>query len=88
VAWVCDQGFIIGHVSPEAQLGGPIALVRDGDKVTLDAEERSMTVHVSDDEMAARRAQWTAPPLQATRGTLFKYIKNVSSASLGCVTDE
>lgn len=82
-----SHGFIIGHVTPEAQVGGPIALVRDGDKVTIDAETRAITVHVSDEELAARREQWVAPPYRATQGTLWKYIKNVSSASKGCITD-
>ena len=82
-----SHGFVIGHVAPEAQLGGPIALVRDGDAITIDAETRIMDVNISDAELAARRAAWTAPPLKATSGTLYKYIKNVSSASLGCVTD-
>ena len=84
-----SHGFIIGHVSPEAQEGGPIGLLQDGDMITIDAKTRKMTVdNVSDAEMEARRKHWVAPPLKATRGTLFKYIKNVKSASLGCVTDE
>jgi len=82
-----SHGFIVGHVAPEAQEGGPIALVRDGDLVTIDAAARTMDVNVPVDEMAARRAAWTAPPLKATRGTLYKYIKLVRSASEGCVTD-
>ncbi len=83
-----SHGFIIGHVVPEAQEGGPIALVRNGDIVTIDAETRSLSVDLSDDELAERRAAWEAPPLKATRGTLHKYIKLVKSASEGCVTDE
>jgi dihydroxy-acid dehydratase len=83
-----SHGFIVGHVTPEAQVGGPIALVRDGDSVTLDAEANLLTVAVDDAEMERRRAAWVAPPLKATRGTLYKYIKNVKSASEGCVTDE
>jgi dihydroxy-acid dehydratase len=83
-----SHGFIIGHVTPEAQEGGPIALIQDGDKMVIDAETRAIDVLVSKDEMDRRRASWTAPALKATRGTLFKYIKNVSSASKGCVTDE
>ncbi len=83
-----SHGFIVGHVTPEAQVGGPIALVKDGDKVTIDAESNKLTVDVSDEEMNKRRAAWVAPPLKATRGTLYKYIKNVKSASEGCVTDE
>ncbi len=83
-----SHGFLVGHVVPEAQLGGPIALVRDGDIVTIDGENNVLSVAVSESEMANRRQQWRAPPLKATRGTLFKYIKNVKSASEGCVTDE
>jgi len=83
-----SHGFIVGHVTPEAQVGGPIALVEDGDIVTLDANRNLLAVDVSDAEMAKRLAAWVAPPLKATRGTLYKYIKNVKSASEGCVTDE
>jgi len=83
-----SHGFIVGHVAPEAQEGGPIALVRDGDRVTIDAVARTMDVDVTAEEMAARRAEWVAPPLKATRGTLHKYIKLVRSASEGCVTDD
>jgi dihydroxy-acid dehydratase len=83
-----SHGFIIGHIVPEAQEGGPIALVRDGDMITIDAETRSLSVAVSDAEMAQRRRQWTMPPYKATRGTLYKYIRLVKDASEGCVTDE
>ena len=83
-----SHGFIVGHVTPEAQEGGPLALVMDNDLVTLDANTNRLDVAVSDAEMASRRAKWQAPPLKATRGTLYKYIKNVKSASEGCVTDE
>jgi dihydroxy-acid dehydratase len=83
-----SHGFIIGHVTPEAQEGGPIALVQNGDMITLDAEANLITVDVSEKELARRRAAWTAPPYPASRGTLYKYIKNVKSASEGCVTDE
>jgi dihydroxy-acid dehydratase len=83
-----SHGFIIGHVSPEAQVGGPIALLKDGDKMTIDAEKRLMTVDISDAEMDKRRKAFVAPPLKATRGTLAKYIRSVKSASMGCVTDE
>jgi dihydroxy-acid dehydratase len=68
-------------------VGGAIALVRDGDHVTIDAETRVMDVGLSAEELKARRAAWKAPPLKATSGTLYKYIKNVGSASEGCVTD-
>ena len=83
-----SHGFIIGHIVPEAQDGGPIALVRDGDIITIDAETRSLSVAVSDADMAQRRGQWTMPPYKATRGTLSKYIRLVKDASEGCVTDE
>ena len=82
-----SHGFIIGHITPEAQVGGPIALVRDNDKVTIDAETRQLTVHVSDEVLEARRKEWVQPPYRVTQGTLWKYIKNVSSASKGCITD-
>ncbi|HTN77761.1 MAG TPA: dihydroxy-acid dehydratase, partial [Pirellulaceae bacterium] len=83
-----SHGFIVGHVTPEAQLGGPIALVKDGDQITLDAEGNRIDVAVSADELQKRRAAFKAPAYKATRGTLYKYIKNVKSASEGCVTDE
>ena len=83
-----SHGFIIGHVTPEAQDGGPIALVRDGDRITIDAKKRVIELEVSDAELAQRRAAWTAPPLRAQRGTLAKYIRSVRTASEGCVTDE
>ena len=83
-----SHGFIIGHVVPEAQDGGPIALVRDGDRILIDAAGNTLSVAIDDDEMQARRAQWKQPPFKATRGTLYKYIKNVKTASEGCVTDE
>ncbi len=83
-----SHGFIVGHVTPEAQEGGPIALVRTGDQVTIDAENNLLTADVSDQEWARRRAAWTMPPYKARRGVLAKYIRLVKSASLGCVTDE
>ena len=83
-----SHGFIVGHITPEAQEGGPFALVQDGDIVTIDAEKNRLDVAVSDQELARRRSAWKAPQLKATRGTLYKYIKNVKSASEGCVTDE
>ena len=83
-----SRGFVIGHVTPEAHLGGPIALVQDGDKITVDAENAEITLHVDDTELATRRAAWTAPAPYATRGTLAKYAKLVSSASEGAVTDK
>jgi len=83
-----SHGFIIGHVVPEAQEGGPIGLVKDGDEITIDANTRVLDVAVSDEEMAKRKAEWVMPPYKATRGTLYKFIKNVKTASEGCVTDE
>ena len=83
-----SHGFVVGHVTPEAQVGGPIALVRDGDVIRIDCEKRVMDVlNLSEADWQARRDAWVAPPLKATSGTLYKYIKCVSSASLGCVTD-
>ncbi len=83
-----SHGFIVGHITPEAQLGGPLGLLQDGDVVTIDAETNRLDVDVSEEELEKRRQAWTAPPLKATRGTLFKYIKSVKTASEGCVTDE
>ncbi len=83
-----SHGFIIGHVTPEAQLGGPIALIQNGDEITIDAESNEINVNISDADLAARKEQWQAPPYKFTRGTLSKYIKTVKSASEGCVTDE
>ena len=83
-----SHGFIVGHITPEAQLGGPLALVRDGDRVTIDAQERMLSVDLKDAELATRRKAWQTPALKATRGTLYKYIRSVKSASEGCVTDE
>ena len=83
-----SHGFIVGHISPEAQAGGPIALIRTGDAITIDAESRRLDVHVSDEELAERRQTWTAPAPKVTRGVLAKYMKTVSSAADGCVTDE
>jgi len=83
-----SHGFIIGHVVPEAQEGGPIALVRDGDRIVIDAEAKRLDVELDEAELERRRAQWQPPPYKVSRGTLFKYIKNVTDASQGCVTDE
>jgi dihydroxy-acid dehydratase len=83
-----SHGFIVGHVTPEAQEGGPIALVRTGEIVTIDAERNQITFDVSDEEIARRAAAWTMPPYKATRGTLAKYIRLVRNASEGCTTDE
>lgn len=81
------HGFVVGHVTPEAFDGGTIALVKDGDKITIDAIENKLVLHVSDEELAVRRAAWQPTESPFKRGVLRKYIKNVSSASEGCVTD-
>ena len=83
-----SHGFIVGHITPEAQEGGPLALVQNGDKVIIDSENNRLDMELDEPQLLARKSNWTAPPLKATRGTLFKYIKNVKSASEGCVTDE
>jgi len=82
-----SHGFCIGHVVPEAQVGGPIALVRDGDIISVDAVENTIELQVSPEELETRRATWTAPPLKVNQGTLYKYTKVVSDASHGCITD-
>ncbi|HLZ99078.1 MAG TPA: dihydroxy-acid dehydratase, partial [Steroidobacteraceae bacterium] len=82
-----SHGFVVGHVAPEAAVGGPLALVRAGDEITIDAERREITLHVSAAELKRRRRAWTAPKPYARRGALAKYSKAVSSASLGAVTD-
>ncbi len=83
-----SHGFIVGHITPEAQVGGPIALIQTGDHIVINCVENSIDVLISRDEITRRRAKWSAPPFKATRGTLFKYIHSVKSASIGCVTDE
>jgi dihydroxy-acid dehydratase len=83
-----SHGFIVGHVTPEAQEGGPIALLRSNDRITIDAAKNTLDVDLPDQELSARRKNWSMPPYKADRGTLAKYIRLVKSASLGCVTDE
>jgi len=85
-----SHGFCIGHITPEAQVGGPIALVKNGDPIRIDArsDKRTIDLLISDEEWEKRRKEWSPPPLRATQGTLFKYIQSVSTASEGCVTDE
>ncbi len=83
-----SHGFIVGHIVPEAQEGGPIALVRDGDKITIDAVSNTIDVDVSESELMARKSKWSMPSYKALRGTLYRYIKTVKNASEGCVTDE
>ena len=82
-----SHGFIIGHITPEAQDGGPIALVRDGDRVIIDAATCELRLDVGDEELGRRRAAWQAPALKATSGVLAKYVRLVRSAAEGCVTD-
>lgn len=81
------HGLVVGHVSPEAQVGGPIGLLQEGDTITIDSISQTLNVHLSDEELAKRQAEWVAPPLKATRGVLAKYAKLVSSASKGAVLD-
>lgn len=83
-----SHGFVIGHVCPEAQEGGPIAFIQNGDIIKIDVQNRRLDVQLTDDEMEQRRKNWNPPPYKAHRGVLYKYIKNVQSASNGCVTDE
>lgn len=83
-----SHGFVVGHVTPEAQVGGNIALVKDGDHIRIDADKNEIHVDLSDEELVLRRAEWKEPPLKEQRGQLYKYAKTVSSASEGCVTDE
>ncbi|MFT4758756.1 MAG: dihydroxy-acid dehydratase [Paraglaciecola sp.] len=82
------HGFVVGHITPEAQAGGLIGLLKDGDPITIDAEKNVIEAHLSEEEIAKRRANWVTPPIKATSGILYKYAKTVSSASEGCVTDE
>ncbi len=82
------HGFVVGHVCPEAQEGGTIALLEDGDIITIDAEKNQISVDLTEEEIQSRRANWVQPPLKVRKGSLYKYAKTVSSASQGCVTDE
>ena len=82
------HGFVVGHITPEAQNGGLIALLKDGDKITIDAKKNNIQAHLSEEEINIRRQNWQTPALNATSGLLRKYAKTVSSASEGCVTDE
>lgn len=81
------HGFVLGHITPEAQLGGPIAFVRNGDEISIDAEKRVVELKISDEEMRKRRSEWKTPAPRADRGILLKYARSVSTASLGCLTD-
>lgn len=81
------HGFVVGHITPEAQTGGTIALLKNGDLISIDAEKNTLDVNLTAEEIAERKKHWVAPPYKATKGILYKYIKSVSSASEGCVTD-
>lgn len=82
------HGFVVGHIAPEAQEGGVIGLVEDGDIITIDAEKNEIKVDVTDKELAKRKKNWKQPPLKFKKGVLYKYARSVSSAAQGCVTDE
>jgi dihydroxy-acid dehydratase len=82
-----SHGFVVGHITPEAAIGGPIALVEDGDTITLDADNDEIRLEVSEEELEKRRATWTRPQPNYRRGVLAKYARLVNSASLGAVTD-
>lgn len=82
------HGFVVGHITPEAQVGGLIGLLQNGDKITIDAKDNKIEAHISVEEIAARKANWKPKAPRVSRGVLFKYSKNVSSASEGCVTDQ
>lgn len=81
------HGFVIGHITPEAQVGGNIALLKDGDIIEINADDRTLKVKLSDEQLEERRQNWTAPELKVKSGALYKYAKLVSTASEGCVTD-
>jgi dihydroxy-acid dehydratase len=81
-----SHGMVVGHVAPEAQDGGPIALLRDGDRVTIDSRSKTLSVDLSEEELKRRRADWSPPPISYKTGALAKYARLVSSASLGAVT--
>jgi dihydroxy-acid dehydratase len=83
-----SHGFVVGHVTPEAYEGGAIALIQNGDVITIDAVKNTIDLKISDEELAKRRANWVQPPLKVTQGVLLKYARAVSSASTGCVTDK
>ena len=82
-----SHGFVVGHIAPEAQVGGPIALVQDDDLIELDAVNNTIDLLISDEEFAKRKAEWKEPPLKVSRGVLKKYAMSVQSASKGCITD-
>ena len=79
---------MVGHISPEAQQGGPIALVQDGDVITIDAVKNTISMEVTELELVKRKQEWVRPSLKVSKGSLYKYARMVSSASEGCVTDK
>ena len=81
------HGFVVGHIDPEAQEGGVIGLLQDGDIITIDAETNTLSVDLSVQEIEKRKNNWIQPPFKFSRGVLYKYTKSVSTASRGCVTD-
>jgi dihydroxy-acid dehydratase len=81
------RGFVVGHIVPEAQVGGPIALVEDGDEITIDSELRKLDVNVSNEVLAKRKQSWREPKWKYEQGVLYKFMRDVQDASLGCVTD-
>ena len=81
------HGFVVGHITPEAQSGGTIAIIETGDQIRISAEDNSINVLLSEEEIAERKSKWTAPALKHTKGILYKYAKMVASASKGCITD-
>jgi dihydroxy-acid dehydratase len=81
------HGFVVGHITPEAYEGGALAIIKDGDEITIDADKKELSLHVSEDEISQRLAKWQQPEPKYTRGVLSKYAKLVSSASTGAVTD-
>ena len=81
------HGFVVGHIVPEAQEGGEIGLLKDGDLITIDAEKNTLSVDLSNSELDKRKAAWKKPPYKFNKGVLYKYIKSVATASEGCVTD-
>ena len=82
------HGFVVGHISPEAQVGGAIAIVKDGDIISIDAEKNTINLELGKTEIQDRFKSWKEPPLKVKNGSLYKYAKCVTSASFGCVTDE
>ena len=87
VPCISSHGFVVGHVVPEAQIGGPIALIQDGDIIRIDAVANTLDMEVTEEELQRRRKAWKAPPLKVSQGTLYKYTKVVADASHGCITD-